>query len=96
MPVADPTVAIAVLLLVHVPPVVASYSAATAPEQIFVGPVITGTGALTVTVVVYTSHVGVQPDALPLLTVSEYVLVTDGVTAGFCIVELKPPGPDHE
>ena len=95
VPVAEPIVATAVLLLLHVPPPVASVKVPGTPEQMAVSPDIAATGELTVTVVVYTSHVGVQPERPPLLTVNEYVLVTVTVSAGFCIEEVKPPGPDH-
>ena len=57
-----------------------------------IGPSLDGAAVgvgLTVTVVVYTVT-GAQPDALMLLTVSEYVLVTVGVAVGFCaVVELR-------
>lgn len=49
----------------------------------------------TVTAVTYTVD-GLQPDAAPLLTVNEYVLVIVGDTTGFCAAEVNPPGPVHE
>jgi hypothetical protein len=51
---------------------------------------------LTETTVVYTVD-GTQPEALvPLVTISEYVLVTVGVAVGFCVVEDDRFGPLHE
>jgi hypothetical protein len=53
IPVADPTVATAVLLLLHVPPPLAgSVSVEIRPTQTLVFPVIVVGGALTVTMVV--------------------------------------------
>ena len=49
-PEGEPTVAIAVLLLLHVPPVVASPSVVVAPAQTLVVPVIAAGAGLTVTV----------------------------------------------
>jgi hypothetical protein len=49
--------------------------------------------ALTETVVVYIVD-GEQPEiAVPLVTVSEYVLVTVGVAVGFSVVAEDKPGP---
>lgn len=57
---------------------------------LFVGPAVGG--RFTVTVVVYTV-IGLQPG---MLTVREYVVVTDGDTTGFVAAEVNPPGPVHE
>ena len=59
-----------------------------------VTPVDDGTG-LTVTTVVYTVE-GLQPGAALLLTVSEKVVVTEGVNVGFCAEELVPSDPFHD
>ncbi len=51
--------------------------------------------AFTVTVVVYIV-LGAHPDAaVPLVTVSEYVLVTVGVAVGFCAVVDDKLAPLH-
>ena len=52
IPVAEPIVAIAVLLLLHVPPEVASLRLEVNPEQTTESPVITGGAGFTVTVCV--------------------------------------------
>lgn len=49
----------------------------------------------TLTIVVYVAE-EVQPEAdVPLVTVSEYVLVTVGVAVGFCTVDEDRFGPLH-
>ena len=39
---------------------------------------------------------GLQPDAAPLLTVNEYVLVTVGVAVAIAVNAVYPPGPVQE
>ncbi len=52
IPVAEPTVAIEVLLLVHVPPEVALFSVTEAPTHVAIVPVMADGNGVTVTVVV--------------------------------------------
>ena len=52
VPVPEPTVAIAILLLLHVPPAIASVRSVVAPAQTFVAPLIAAGVRFTVTGVV--------------------------------------------
>ena len=77
---------------IQVPPAVASASMIVDPWHTERGPVIADGSGFTATVVVYLVA-GEQPDAPPLLTVNEYVLVTVGVAVGFCAVVEDKLGP---
>lgn len=59
MPVPEPTVAIAVLLLLHAPPVIVSLSVVVAPTHAVADPVIVGGNAFTVT-----AFIALQPEPI--------------------------------
>lgn len=90
-----PTVATAVLLLLHVPPLVASVIVVLVPWHMVTadGAIAAGAG-FTVTVVVPTPDVHV-----PIVAVTEYTpAAVSGtlVMLGFCSVEENADGPVHE
>ena len=83
-PVVDPAAAIAVLLLAHVPPVMASLRVIVLPVQTVLGPV---TGATGFTVMVLVVEV-TSPHASVAVTV--YVVVVTGLTV--TDEPVSPPG----
>ena len=91
------TVAMPVFALPQVPPASGSVNVVVAPVHIVPVPEIGEGNAFTLTILVI--YVTEQPEPLPLFTVTVYIPSAAAVAPlilGFCSVEEKPDGPDHE